>query len=344
MIGGGARIQEGSRVLVTGATGFTGSVLTRKLAGMNLDVRAIARQSSDTGHLSDLGVTWFRGDVFDPSVVREAAGDAEYIFHLATAYRQGGTSKDSFFNVHVASTRLLAETARSNPDFKRFVHISTVGVHGHIEGPPADENHPFAPGDEYQATKAEAEIWIRQFAEQSGLPVTVLRPTAIYGPGDRRLLKLFKMAAGRFFVLLGYGKCYYHLIHVEDLTEIMLLAAVHPAAPGQVFICGSEEATTLPEIGRIVAEELGHHLTVVRLPAFPFFAAAAVVEAVCRPLGLEPPIYRRRVAFFTKDRKFNTGKLKNVLGYEIVFSNRDGLVQTLRWYVEQGWLKRRKEK
>jgi nucleoside-diphosphate-sugar epimerase len=253
-------------------------------------------------------------------------------------YREGKTSADVFYRVHVESTRLLAEVALRTPGFKRFVHVSTIGVHGHIDGPPADENHPFAPGDAYQETKAEAELWVRDFADKNNLPVTVIRPCAIYGPGDRRLLKLFKMATRRFFPLLGNGQCYYHLVHVEDLTNAMIRASTHPDALGEVFICGNESPIALPEIGRTVAAALGKRITVVRLPAWPFFALGAVCEAVCRPLGIEPPIYRRRVAFFTKDRKFNTGKLKNVLGYETVYSNQEGLVQTAKWYLEQGWL------
>jgi nucleoside-diphosphate-sugar epimerase len=325
-------------VLVTGATGFTGSVLTRKLVEAGLDVRAIRIEPSCPDHLADLNVKWTCGDVADPAIVKGAAGDAEYIFHMATMYREGKTSADAFYKVHVESTRLLAGAALENPGFRRFVHVSTIGVHGHIEGPPADENHPFAPGDPYQETKAEAETWIRDFADRNNLPVTVIRPAAIFGPGDRRLLKLFKMATRRCFFLLGSGQCYYHLIHVEDLTNAMILAATHPAAVGEVFICGNESPVSLPEIGRTVAGALGRSIIVVRLPAWPFFVLAAICEAVCRPLGIEPPLYRRRVAFFTKDRKFNTSKLKNVLGYETVYTNQEGLVRTAKWYLDQGWL------
>jgi nucleoside-diphosphate-sugar epimerase len=327
-----------STVLVTGATGFTGSVLVRKLAAAGHSVRAIARPSSDISPFDGLDIAWFRGDVYDPALTAQAASGAEYIFHMVTAYRHGAASDDLFRRLHVDSTKLLAGQAAAATGFKRFVHISTIGVHGHITGPPADETAPFAPGDSYQQTKVEGEVWLRNFALERNLPVTILRPAAIYGPGDRRLLKLFRMATRRVFPLLGFGPCYYHLIHVEDLANIMMLAAAHPAAVGETFICGNPEPTTLAEIGRVIAGELGHSLVILRLPAFPFFAVAAMAEVVFRPFGLDPPIYRRRIAFFTKDRKFNTDKLKKVLGYETVYSNREGLVQTLNWYREHGWL------
>lgn len=334
-----ASISKGACVLVTGATGFTGSVLTRKLVVAGARVKAIARHSSDLSHLDDLDVEWFRGDVFDPETVSAAMKDVEYVFHLATAYRQGGTDGEYFQKIHVESTMLLAQTALDNSDFKRFVHISTIGVHGHIEGKPADENHPFAPGDDYQRTKAEAELWIRDFASKKKLSLTVIRPTGIYGPGDKRLFKLFKMASKKYLPILGRGKCMYHLIHVDDLTNVMILAATHPKALGEVFICGNEEPITLIAIANIIADTLNNKLTVVRLPAWPFFIIGAICEILCRPFGIQPPIYRRRVAFFTKDRMFNTEKLRKVLGYTSKHSNRNGLAQTTQWYKKKGWLK-----
>ena len=333
-------IPEGSRVLVTGATGFTGSVLTRKLAENGAIIHVIARSSSNIESLKDLNISWFRGEVYDPATVKAAMEGVSYIFHLAAAYREAKAGEELNRKVHIESTKLLAETAKTIPSFRRFVHVSTVGVHGHIETPPADENYPFNPGDIYQKTKAEAELWLKDFAKKSGLPFTVIRPAAIYGPGDKRLLKVFKMATWPIFPILGRGKCLYHLIHVEDLTSAMILAAIHPAALSETFICGNQEPITLEDMGRTIATELGRNLRVIRLPSWPFFALGALCEAICKPFGIEPPIYRRRVAFFTKDRSFNTRKLRETLGYSCKYTNREGLVQTARWYVEKGWLKR----
>ena len=331
-------LPPGTRVLVTGATGFTGRVLLRKLCARPLRVRAIARESSNRGDLESLPVEWVVGPVYDPATVQKAMEGVEVVFHVAAAYRDPGIADAEYRRVHVDSTRLLAEAAARQPGFRRFVHVSTVGVHGHIEHPPADETAPFHPGDIYQRTKAEAETWLHDFAREQGLPYAVLRPAAIYGPGDRRLLKVFRMANAPVFVLLGRGRCLYHLIHVDDLTEALIRAAWHPAALGEAFICGNPAATPLAEMGRIIAAELGRPFRPVRLPAAPFFALAALTEAVCRPLHVAPPLYRRRVAFFTKDRSFDTRKIRERLGFACRWEAEAGLRATARWYREHGWL------
>lgn len=333
------RIPEGTRVLVTGATGFTGEVLTKKLLQQGARVRAIARSRSDLTPFDGCEIEWVRGDVYDPDVVAQAVTGINYLFHVAAAYREANISDDVYEKVHLTSTQLLARALNGQHGFQRFLHVSTVGVHGHIDDPPADESYRFNPGDVYQRTKAAAETWITEYSREQGLPVTVVRPAAIYGPGDRRLLKIFKMATKPIFPLFGTGQGLYHLIHVEDLTDIFIHAALHPAGIGECFIAGNPEPSRLKDIVTMIASELGNSsLKFVRFPAWPLFVAADLCELVCKPLGIDPPLYRRRVAFFTKDRAFNTTKLQRLLGYRCCVDTNAGLRLTARWYRERGWL------
>jgi dihydroflavonol-4-reductase len=333
------RFSPDSLVLVTGATGYTGAVLTRKLVNLGCRVRAVARASSDVSQFEGLPIEWVRGDVFDEQTIEKAVAGVSYVFHVAAAYREPNISDQTYSLVHVESTRLLAKHLVDSPTLKRFVHISTVGVHGHIDEPPANEDYRFSPGDIYQRTKAEGELFIRSFAAERKLPLAVVRPAAIYGPGDKRLLKLFKMAARPVFPLFGNGRGLYHLIHVDDLTDIFITAALHPAAEGGVFIAGNALPSELKDIATTIASEIGNtSLRFIRFPAWPLFLAADICEWVCKPLGIDPPLYRRRVAFFTKDRAFDTSRLREVLGYRYSVSVEEGLRSTARWYRERSWL------
>lgn len=334
-------IGSGTIVLVTGATGFTGSLLTRKLLAKGASVRAITRRDVPEA-LRGLPIQWFRGQVYDPEVVAAACSGAHFIFHVAAAYREAGIKDEVYELVHVTSTKLLAEAAARQPEFQRFVHVSTVGVHGHIERPPADETYRFAPGDLYQNTKAEAERWMHKNAPELGISYTVIRPTAIMGPDDKRLLKVFRMATKPFFPILGFGRCLYHLIHVEDLTDAMLVAATKPAADGEAFIIGNTEPIRLVDMGRLIAWTLGYRFRPIRIPVWPFFVVGDLCEWVCKPFGWEPPIHRRRVAFFTKDRAFNTKKMQQRLGFTPKYDNRRGIEETARGYVARGWLRAKK--
>lgn len=331
-------IPVGSKVLITGATGYTGRVLVRRLVAAGAEVRAIARPSSDRSPLADMGVQWILGSLHDPEDIRQAMEGIQYVFHVAAAFREAKSSEQDYWNVHVGSTQLLCREAVRQSDFKRFVHVSTAGVHGHIADPPGDEESPFSPGDSYQKTKAEAEIWLREFGKEQRFPYTIIRPCAIYGPGERRLLKLFKMATRRFFPILGRGKCWYHLVHVEDLVGGMLRAAVAQKAVGQAFIIGASEPIRLEEMAKIMAATFGAELRVLRLPITPFFILGDLCEGFCKPFKIEPPIYRRRVAFYSKDRNFSTKKMREVLGYRPLYENKAGIIESAKWYRDHGWL------
>jgi dihydroflavonol-4-reductase len=208
--------------------------------------------------------------------------------------------------------------------------------------PPADENYRMQPSDVYQRKKAQAELWIRDFAVQTGMPLTVVRPVGIYGPGDTRLFKLFKMAGKGWFPLIGHGQGLYHLIHVEDLTEFMIHAANHPQTIGEVFLCGNPTSIALKDLIQIMGKGFGHSVHFVRIPEGPLFLIAGICEAICKPLHLKPPIFKRRVSFFTKDRAFNTQKMMRVAGFIPRYTYEEGVLQTLDWYFQHGWLKGKK--
>jgi nucleoside-diphosphate-sugar epimerase len=325
------------RVLVTGATGFTGGHLAGYLAARGDQVRALVRDPNGAAALGRAGIEAVAGDLRDRSSLAAAVGGVEVVYHVAAIYREAGLAPREFQAVNADAVGALVEVAAA-AGARRVVHCSTVGVHGDVERPPANEDAPLRPGDIYQETKLEGEHRARDASARTGLPVVIVRPTGIYGPGDRRLLKLFRGVARRRFVTLGRGEIFYHLTHIDDLVEGFRLCGEHPAAAGRTYILAGPEVTTLNELVELIAAEAGVRPPGLHLPVWPFWMAGAACEAVCVPLGIEPPIYRRRVDFFTKSRAFDTTRARAEIGYAPAVGLREGIRRTLAWYREQGWL------
>ena len=325
------------RVLVTGATGFTGGHLARTLAGKGYAVRALVRDQGRAAALTQSGIELVAGDLEDRASLDRAARGVDLVYHIAAIYRQAGLPEARYRAVNATAVRSVIEAA-ARSGARRVVHCSTVGVHGDIEHPPAGEDAPLSPGDVYQATKVEGEAIARQASADTGIAVVIARPTGIYGPGDRRLLKLFRGVARRRFVVLGNGRIYYHLTYIDDLVEGFRLCGEVPAAAGRTYILAGGEVTTLDELVGLVAREAGVPPPRLHLPVWPFWTAGALCEALCAPLGIEPPLYRRRVDFFTKSRAFDISRARAELGYRPQVGLRDGIQRTLAWYKTAGWL------
>lgn len=327
------------RVLVTGATGFTGGHLARHLTAGGHSVAALVRPTSASraDALASLGIEIRIGDLADATAVRRAVEGCELVYHVAATYREAGQGDAAYTRVNVEGTRHVLDGARA-AGARRVVHCSTGGVHGHIEHPPADEDAPFAPGDVYQRTKLEAERLAADFGRVASLEVVIVRPIGIYGPGDMRFLKMFRGIARRRFPMLGRGEVFYHLTFIDDLIRGIELAGTTPAAVGREYVLAGPEYTTLNELTRLIADELGVPPPRLRLPVWPVWLAGAVCEAICVPLGVEPPLFRRRVDFYRKSRAFTIARARKELGYNPIIDLRTGIRLTAAWYRAQGLL------
>src|SRR5260221_190849 len=298
------------RVLVTGATGFTGGHLARALKTRGHDVWAMVRTPEGARHLPDAGIPIVIGDLARPDSLPKAVDNGfEVMYNIAALYRQAGLPDSVYHQVNGTAVGQLIEAA-AKAGVRRVVHCSTVGVHGDIEQPPASEDAPLRPGDVYQVSKVEGEAVARDAAARTGVEVVIARPSGIYGPGDRRLLKLFRGVARRRFVILGDGKFFYHLTYIDDLVEGLRLCGEAPAAAGRTYILAGGEVPTLNELTGLIAEEAKVPPPSLHLTVWPVWLAGAACEAVCAPVGIEPPLHRRRVDFFTKSRAFDISRAR----------------------------------
>jgi nucleoside-diphosphate-sugar epimerase len=326
------------RALVTGATGFTGGHLARGLVARGDDVRALVRgRSSAVADLEAAGVSLIVGDLRDAAALKSATAGVDVVYHIAAVYRQAGLPAETYRAVNATAVRQVIEAA-AGAGVRRVVHCSTVGVHGDIEHPPANEDAPLRPGDVYQHSKLEGERLAREAGERLGIEVTIARPTGIYGPGDRRLLKLFRGIARRRWITLGSGEIYYHLTYIDDLIEGLRLCGEQAAAAHRTYILAGGEVTTLNALVRLVAEGAGVPAPRLHLPVWPVWTAGAICEALCAPFGIEPPLYRRRVDFFTKSRAFDISRARAEIGYAPRIGLPEGIGRTLEWYRNHGWL------
>ena len=327
------------RVLVTGATGFTGGHLARALVAAGHDVSALVREreSEPAATLARAGITLVPGDLRDTNALTAATAGVEVVYHLAAIYRQAGVPAETYRSVNAVGSQQVVEAA-ARAGARRVVHCSTVGVHGDVERPPANEDAPLKPGDVYQETKLEGERLVQAAGARLGIEVAIARPSGIYGPGDRRLLRLFRGVARRRWFTLGSGEIYYHLTYIDDLVDGFRLLGEHPAAANRTYILAGGEVTTLNALVGLVAEGAGVPVPTRHLPVWPFWVAGAVCEAVCVPLRIEPPIFRRRVDFFTKSRAFDITRARADVGFAPRVGLRDGIRRTLDWYRTHGWI------
>jgi dihydroflavonol-4-reductase len=300
-------------------------------------VRALVRDRRRAIGLEAHAIEIVDGDLKDAASLQRAVSGMDVVYNVAALYRTVGLPASEYRAVNATAVGTIVEAA-AVAGVRRVVHCSTVGVHGDVKHPPANEDAPLRPGDVYQETKVEGERIGREAAARAGVELVIARPSGIYGPGDGRLFKLFGPVARRRFVMLGRGRIFYHLTYIDDLCDGFRLCGTVPAAAGRIYIVAGGEVTTLNELVAIVAEVARVRPPSLRMPVWPVWLAGAACEAFCAPLGIEPPLYRRRVDFFTKSRAFDISRARRELAFSPKVGLRDGIARTLEWYREQHWI------
>lgn len=332
----------GKKLLVTGAAGFIGGALFRRLAELGHDVTGTVLYEQEARKLREEG---YRAEILD--LASEEPWDdllrgTDLVFHVAARFQEVEDDESGYDRVNHLGALRLAETA-ARVGVERFVHCSTVGVHGDVREIPATETSPFNPMDLYHRTKLRGELAIFEFARglpADGMVVTANRPAMVYGPGDLRMYKIFRAVLSRRFAMIGSGEVLAHLGYIDDQTDSFIFCATAPreAVHGEAFNIASGAPLTLNEMVRLIAEEGGVAPPRLRIPVAPVWAAAWACEMLCKPLRISPPLFRRRVGFFTHNRAFDLRKAKERLGYESRWGHREGIARTIAWYRQSGLL------
>lgn len=333
---------EGEKLLVTGAAGFIGGAILKRLANYGLDVTGTVLHDSEAEELKRHGYRATVLDLASDEPWDSLLANVDIVFNIAALFQETEHSEEMYRKVNVDGTLKLIETA-ARCGVKRFVHCSTVGVHGNVEEIPCTELSPYNPMDEYHRTKLEGEQAVLRFGKtlpDDGMVVTVNRPAMVYGPGDERMLKLFETISTGRFVMIGNGRVLAHLGYIDDQVDSLLLSAVRPRADVhlEAFNIASGRYITLNELAESVARVAGTRIPRFRIPVLPVWLAGWLCEILCRPFRFKPPIFRRRVGFFTHNRAFDLTKANKRLGYSSRVEHDEGIRQTMRWYKRNGVL------
>jgi len=277
------------------------------------------------------------GSVTDREIVNQAMKDVQIVFHLAAAFRELNVPNSFYRDVNVGGTKNVLEAAFEHK-VRKFIYCSTCGVHGNVDNPPGGEDAPIQPADYYQRTKYEAEPLVNEY-NKKGMKTTIIRPAAIYGPGDpERFFMIFKRVAKGTFPIFGNGKTLYHPLYIDNLVDAFLLAMQNGKGDGEAYLIADEEYVGVEALVRKVGEALGVAVKTPHYPVMPLVVAGQICETLCKPFRIAPPIFPRRVDWYRQNRAFKIDKAKRDLGYQPRVGLEEGLRRTAEWYKTEGCL------
>jgi nucleoside-diphosphate-sugar epimerase len=301
------------RVAVTGASGFIGRHLVEHLAARGATVVGVRRP-------------------FDPRALLEALRGADAVVHLAGVV--SALREQDYISANVDGTRTVAEAARSLG--LPLINISSLAAAGPAPPrAPRSEDDPAGPINAYGRSKLEGE---RAIARLDGLRWTTLRPGVVYGPRDRALLPLFRVAAAGIMPLVGRTDAAYTFIHVHDLVRAIAAAVVHPAV-GDTIFAGHAHPVTTREILEGVRAASGTRAAIIPIPMALTHAAALAGDLAGMLRGKPAVINSRRYAELASDGFVcRVDRLRDRLGIVAEIGLKEGLASAYEWYRKEGWL------
>lgn len=319
------------KALVTGATGFIGSHLCEELVRRGYSVFVLSRNAAPSEWIRQLNLSHLRGDCTIRESLSHIDSDFDYVFHLAGLTKS--CCPDDFFCINAQGTENLVDiVVRLNPSLKRFVYVSSLAAVGpSTNGEPVSEDTPPKPVSAYGRSKLAGEHAILKYSDR--IPITIVRPPAVYGPRDRDMLVVFRMIKKGFFFDLG--KCYYSLLYVDDLVQGILLSAEKNEAINRTYFLSDGNIYTGEEIAQEIAYALGVRAKRVSIPEF----AMPVLAAISERINKRGIINRDRVRDFRHKRWIcSPERAHRELGFKAMVAIKEGIRWTADWYRMQGWL------
>lgn len=330
-------LQPALNTLVTGGNGFIGSHLVEHLLKRGNVVRCLVRRTSDLKWLNGLAIEYVYGDLFDPAALRDAVKGMDIIYHSAGVTK--AKRRDEYYRGNRDGTRnILDAVVSDNPGLNRFVHISSQAAVGPSPSiTPIDETVAAHPLTTYGKSKWEAEQQCHQFMDR--IPITIVRPPAVYGPRDKDVFEFFNTMSKGLQPMIGFRDKYVSLIHVTDLVRGFIMAGESDRASGETYFISSKRVYNWKELGDITRTVLGNNALRIRIPEVVIFGISAAAEFVS--------LFSRKPALLNIEKgrdivqnywTCDSAKAKADFGFEENFSIEDGIRETIAWYRKKNWL------
>lgn len=328
------------KYLITGANGFIGPWLVKRLAWEGHSCRCLVRSKTSAESISYLqNVELIEGDVTDKNSLKDIAVNVDGLFHLATlGHVHNFKAPEGMFEVvNVAGTKNIMDEA-VNAGVKKIVHCSSVAAMGICDDVPANEESKCRPHHPYGLSKLHAEEMLRKLCKENGLPVVIIRFSMVYGPGDwRDMLRIAKLVKKRIIPKIGSSPKLTPLIHVEDAVEGLLLA-LEKGRLGETYLITNKKSEPFDKILDIIANSLEIKCFTVPVPEWAALTAASGIEKISNLIGISPFVARKNIESTLADRIFSIEKAQRELGFDTYIDPEKGIRETVLWYRKNNWI------
>ena len=330
------------RLLITGATGMVGELLTRRALEEGYSVRAMVRRTSNRDVLEGLGVEQVEADLADPETLPAAMEGVDFVVNTAAHVGDWGPA-EKFRAINVVALEHMLTACRHGGQLKRWVQLSSLGVYSAIDHHGTDETTPpdLTGLDGYTQTKAEAEVLLNRCIDEHDFPATIIRPGFIYGPGDRHVVPriIERLSAGQM-KLIGDGKKVLNNTYVGNLVDAILLALSKQEALGETFNIRDGRLVTREEFVGTIADYMGLPMP-KKVPEWLARSAVGFIEGFARLRGATsaPLLTNARIKFLAVNLDFSIAKAQEKLGYQPRVDFREGMKTALDWAASQGLIK-----
>jgi dihydroflavonol-4-reductase len=323
--------------VVTGASGFVGSHLVDKLLEEGHHVKCILRGSSSRRWLEGKNVEIVDCGLFDKENLKKVMKDVDYVYHIAGVVK--AKKEEEYFKGNVESARVLLDVANEvAPNLKRFVLTSSQTACGPaLNGIPCNEETKEHPITTYGRSKYAEEQLAKTYMDK--LPITIIRPPAVFGPRDTEIYLVFKTYKAGLFTLIGFDDKRLNLIHVHDLVRGIYEASLSFKTKNQIYFVASDELYSWPQVGEAIRKAMGRKAITVRFPHSLVYTVAAVAQFLAMFSSKAATFNLEKARdFVQKNWTCDISKAKKDFGYSQQVKLEEGIKQTIDWYRDKKWL------